>query len=377
MKKHLSTTGLAAIFALSAFPMAQAETFQTEKVAVSAERVIEGLSHPWGLDFLPNGELIVTEREGLIRIVGANGLSDPVEGVPEVWARGQGGLLDIAVAPDFATSNTIFFTFSEPGNGGAGTAVARAKLVRDGSAARLDDVEVIFTMNRKTGTRQHFGSRIVFLPDGTLTFSIGDRGEGNRAQDMNDHAGAVLRINQDGSIPADNPWADGGGAKELWSKGHRNPQGMTYDPVTKGLLTVEHGARGGDEVNQPQAGKNYGWPVISYGVNYSGTKIGEGTEAAGYEQPLFYWDPSIAPSGLAVYQGDMFPEWNGDLLAGALKFELLSRLDRDESGKILSEERILDGEFGRIRDVNVAPDGSIWLLTDENTGPIVRLTRAD
>jgi glucose/arabinose dehydrogenase len=370
-------SALIAGLALAAPGIARAETFKTDAVAIDATVVADGLEHPWGLDFLPTGEAIVTEREGRLRILTRNGLSDPIDGVPRVAARGQGGLLDVAVAPDFETSGAVFLSFSEPGNGGAGTAIARGTLVRDGSAARLDNVEVIFSMNRKTGAGHHFGSRIVFLPDGTLAFTIGDRGDGNRAQDMNDHAGAVLRINTDGSTPADNPWAGGGGAKELWSKGHRNPQGMAWDAVTGGLITVEHGARGGDEVNAPKAGRNYGWPVISYGVNYSGTTIGVGTEADGYEQPLFYWDPSIAPSGLAAYDGDMFPEWRGDLLAGALKFELLSRLDRDDSGKILGEERMLEGEFGRVRDVSVAPDGSIWLLTDETDGKIVRLSRAD
>jgi glucose/arabinose dehydrogenase len=195
---------------------------------------------------------------------------------------------------------------------------------------------------------------------------------------MQDHAGSVIRINADGSIPADNPSPDG--AKhlpEIWSKGHRTVQGAAFDPVLGGLVTVEHGDQGGDEVNFPEAGRNYGWPVISYGVTYGGKKIGVGTEAPGYEQPLHYWDPSIAPSGLTSYQGEMFREWKGDLIVGALKFQLVSRLDRDEAGRIVGEERMLEGEFGRIRDINVAPDGSIWLLTDEEDGQIVRLSRAD
>jgi glucose/arabinose dehydrogenase len=347
-------------------------------VPIQTDTVATGLQNPWGLDFLPDGEAVVTERAGRMRILSAAGLSDPVEGLPTVSARGQGGLLDVVVAPDFATTNLIFFSFSEPGRGGAGTAVARAKLVRDGEAARLEDVTVIFSMAKKTSITRHFGSRLVFAPDGTLFITTGDRGQRNRAQDMRDHAGSVIRINADGTIPADNPSPDGAKTlPEIWSKGHRNAQGAAWDPVLGGLVTVEHGDKGGDEVNQPQAGLNYGWPVISYGVSYAGRKIGVGTQAPGYEQPLHYWDPSIAPSGLASYQGDMFPEWKGDLIVGSLKFELVSRLDRDETGKIVGEERMLEGEFGRIRDINVAPDGSIWLLTDQRDGQVVRLSRAD
>ena len=357
---------------------AQSAVFKTKAVPIEAEAIAEGLRNPWGLDFLPNGDAIVTERPGNIRILSRGELSEPVAGVPEVAARGQGGLLDIVAAPDFASSNLVFFSFSEPGRGGAGTAVARARLVRDGASARLEDVQVIFSMAKKTRVTRHFGSRLVFAPDGTLFVTTGDRGQKNRAQDMQDHAGSIIRINADGSIPADNPSPDGARhLPEIWSKGHRNAQGATWDPVLGGLVTVEHGDKGGDEVNHPEAGKNYGWPVISYGVSYAGEKIGRGTDAEGYEQPLFYWDPSIAPSGLASYQGDMFPEWKGDLILGSLKFALVSRLDRDGSGKILDEERMFEGEFGRIRDINVAPDGSIWLLTDEEDGQIIRLSRAD
>jgi len=358
---------------------ALAQSFQTDAVPVEAEVIANGLRNPWGMDFLPDGSAILTERTGQIRILSPGGkLSTPVAGVPEVAARGQGGLLDIVAAPDFATSNLVFFSFSEPGRSGAGTAVARATLVRDGDQARLEEVDVIFSMAKKTGVTRHFGSRLVFAPDGTLFVTTGDRGERNRAQDMQDHAGAVIRINIDGSIPADNPSPDGAGQlPELWSKGHRNPQGAAWDPVIGGLLTVEHGDKGGDEVNHAQAGRNYGWPLISYGVTYGGDPIGVGTEAPGYEQPLFYWDPSIAPSGLTVYQGDMFPEWKGDLLVGALKSQFVSRLDRDENGGILGEERLFRGAFGRIRDVTEAPDGSIWLLTDARNGQIIRLSRAD
>ena len=373
------SSALAAAMLAAACPaQAQSAVFKTKAVPIEAEAIAEGLRNPWGLDFLPDGDAIVTERPGNIRILSGGKLSEPIAGVPEVAARGQGGLLDIVAAPDFASSNLVFFSFSEPGQGGAGTAVARARLVRDGASARLEDVGVIFSMAKKTRVTRHFGSRLVFAPDGTLFVTTGDRGQRTRAQDIQDHAGSIIRINADGSIPADNPSPDGARhLPEIWSKGHRNAQGATWDPVLGGLVTVEHGDKGGDEVNHPEAGKNYGWPVISYGVSYAGEKIGRGTDAEGYEQPLFYWDPSIAPSGLASYQGDMFPEWKGDLILGSLKFALVSRLDRDGSGKILDEERMFEGEFGRIRDINVAPDASIWLLTDERDGQIIRLSRAD
>lgn len=343
---------------------------------VDADILVDGLQNPWGLDFLPGGGAIVTERPGRMRLVAAGKVSEPLDGVPKVAARGQGGLLDVAVSPKFADDNLIFFSFSEPGGSGTGTAVARARLVQEGEGGRLEDVQVIFSMNKKTGTTRHFGSRLVFSPDGTLFVTTGDRGDGKRAQNMQDHAGAVIRINADGTVPADNPKPQGW-LPNLWSKGHRNIQGAAIDPATGTLLTVEHGARGGDEINRPEAGKNYGWPVISYGKDYSGAKLGVGTEAPGYEQPMHYWDPSIAPSGMAVYSGEMFPEWKGDLLIGSLKFAYLAHLDRDASGAIGEETRLVEDEFGRIRDVNIAPDGSIWLLTDERQGAIVRLSRAD
>lgn len=371
--------GVALALSATTCAMAAPRELDADGIAVDVETIASGLEHPWGLEFLPEGGAIVTERPGRIRLIASDGaLSEPVAGVPEVALGGEGGLLDVAIAPDFAQSGTIFFAYSEQGQGGVGTTVARAKLVRDGGAPHLENVETIFQTARKGRSRTHFGSRILIMQDGTLIVTIGDQGQRDRAQDMQDAAGSLIRINADGSVPADNPSPDGSKwLPEIWSKGHRNPQGLIFDPVTRGLITAEHGAKGGDEINRPEAGKNYGWPVITYGVDYSGARIGVGTEAPGYEQPLFYWDPSIAPSGLAVYEGDMFPEWRGDLLVGALKYQLLSRLDRDDSGRILEEHRMFEDAFGRIRDVKVATDGSIWLLTDESDGSVIRISRGD
>lgn len=368
----------ASVLFATANSAAEPRVFQSEHYTIRAEVMAEGLAQPWGMAFLPDGALLVTERPGALLIVKEGVISAPVGGVPKVAAIGQGGLLDVALAPDFESSGTIFLSYAEPGPGGQGTAVARARLVREKATARLEDVRVIFSMAKKTRAGQHFGSRLVPRPDGTLFVTTGERGDGDRAQDMFDHAGAVIRINQDGSTPAGNPYADRKkGLPELWSKGHRNPQGAAWDPVTDSLWVVEHGARGGDEVNRALPGRNYGWPVVAYGRHYSGFKIGIGTAAPGYEQPEYYWDPSIAPSGLAVYDGDMFPAWRGDVLVGALKFQLLARLDRDAAGRIGKEERLFQGAFGRIRDVEVAPDGAVWLITDEDPGAIIRLSRTE
>ncbi|WP_290887824.1 PQQ-dependent sugar dehydrogenase [Hoeflea sp.] len=350
------------------------DTIATQEVPIDVEVLASGLDHPWGIEPLPDGAMLVTERSGALRLVRDGEVSPPISGVPEVAARGQGGLLDIALANDFATSRIIFLSYSARGDNGMGTAIARARLSDDATA--LTDVQEIFRMNRFTDTRQHFGSRIAVAGDGNLFFTIGDRGQGTRAQDPNDHAGSVLRIAADGSIPADNPFVDGGGAPEIWSTGHRNPQGLDIDPKTGVLYAVEHGARGGDEVNVPEAGRNYGWPVIAYGRHYSGAEIGVGTAADGMEQPIHYWDPSIAPGGMAVYRGAMFPEWDGDLLVAALKFQLLVRLDLDsETGEVLAEERMLKGDYGRIRDVRIAPDGAVLLVTDDDNGAILRVSR--
>jgi glucose/arabinose dehydrogenase len=354
---------------------AAAATFQTSAGHVETTVVADGLRNPWGLQFLPDGALLVTEREGDIRIVKDGTVGASLPGLPDIAVGGQGGLLDVATGCGFAENGTIFVSYSKPGDGGFGTAVARATLVRDGATGgRLENASEIFSMNRMSRGGRHFGSRIVVAPDCTLFITTGDRGDAPRAQVMDDHAGAVIRINGDGTVPSDNPYAQGGGLPELWSKGHRNPQGAVFDPVDNVLLTVEHGARGGDEINRPQAGRNYGWPVITYGRDYSGLSIGEGTEKAGLEQPLMYWDPSIAPSGMAVYQGSMFPEWKDDVFVGALAGMMLVRVERDGE-RFKEAERLFENELGRVRDVRIHPDGSFYLLIDDDPGQIIRVSK--
>ena len=377
---HLGRTALSIALAASLLLSASivfaepTQTIRTQKVTVKVETIATGLEHPWAVAVLPDGAYLVTERPGRMRLIRDGKVSDPIAGVPEVYARGQGGLLDVALDPKFTGNRTLYFTASVAANGGSGTAVFRARLSPD--EKQLTDVKRIFLMNKLSRGNIQYGSRIAIARDGSLFVGLGDRGEQDRAQDFHDDAGSIIHIEADGSIPANNPFKDGKIAlPEIWSKGHRNPQGITFDAATNKLYTAEHGARGGDEINSPEAGKNYGWPVISYGVNYSGTKIGIGTAKAGMEQPLFYWDPSIAPGAIAIYRGKMFPEWNGDLLVTALKFKLLSRLSRDGSGKITERERIFDGEFGRMRDIIVAPDGALLITTDEDDGALLRVAR--
>lgn len=362
--------------ALSAAPaLAEIRDFPSKKAPLSVETLATGLVQPWSVEVLPDGGYLVSEKGGTLRIVRSGRVSAPISGLPEVSTTGQGGLLDIALAPDFAKTRTLYFTYSARGDGGAGTAVASAKLSEDGT--KLEGTTRIFLMNRLSPRGQHFGSRIAIAKDGSLFFGIGDRGEGERAQDPRDHAGAILHINPDGSPHADNPFlGSADGLAEVWSKGHRNPQGLTIDPKDGTLLTVEHGARGGDEINNPQPGRNYGWPLVSYGRHYSGAEFDLGSSAKGYEPPVYYWDPSIAPGAIAVYRGAMFPEWDGNLIVAALKYQLVARLERDESGAVTSEERLFDGEFGRIRDVVVAPDGALLLLTDDENGALLRVSRS-
>jgi aldose sugar dehydrogenase len=335
--------------------------------------VARGLDHPWGLAFLPDGRMLVTERPGRLRIVGKNGaLSAPLSGVPSVQAQGQGGLLDVALDPQFAQNNTIYLSFSEPGQGGvAGTSVASARL----TDTALQNVKVIYRQHPKVSGAGHFGSRIVFRRDGTLFITQGDRMRySEQAQDLESGLGKVIRINRDGSIPKDNPFVGRKDARpEIWSYGHRNVQSAVLHPDTGALWTVEHGARGGDELNQPQAGKNYGWPVISYGREYSGRPIGAGiTAKAGMEQPVYYWDPVIAPSGMAVYTGNAYAGWKGSLIVGSLTPGGIVRLTLS-NGRVTREDRYLGELNERIRDVQQGPDGLLYLLTDSSDGRVLRL----
>ncbi|MFD2141252.1 PQQ-dependent sugar dehydrogenase [Ancylobacter oerskovii] len=357
-------------------------SLQTSAGKMSLETVAGPFETPWGLAFLPDGRMLVTERPGRLRIVSRSGtISAPVAGVPPVYASGQGGLLDIAVAPDFDTSRLVYFSYAEPREGISGTSVARAKLTENGGGPRLENVEVIFRQQPAAGGSSHYGSRLAFGRDGTLFVTLGDRYSLRpEVQKLSTHIGKIVRINPDGSAPADNPFAKTANARpEIWSFGHRNVQGAAIDPQTGRLWTVEHGARGGDELNHPEAGKNYGWPVITYGRDYSGATIGEGTEKPGMEQPVKYWDPSISPAGLAFYTGSLIPRWKGDLFTGGLSGTRLVRLKLDPSRERVVEEEPLLADLGaRIRDVRQGPDGALWLLTDDpGDGRLLRLAPAE
>ena len=364
-------TGLTA----SLFACAQAaDTVKSGEHEFRVVTVVEGLEHPWGLAFLPDGRMLVTERAGRLRII-RDGKLEPqaVTGLPQIAQHGQGGLLDVALHPRFAENGLVYLSYAARGSDGVGTEVARGKF----AGSRLENVQVIFRQQPKGGTGNHFGSRLVFDRAGLLYITLGDRGEMERAQKPGDHAGSVIRLHDDGRVPADNPFVGKAGWKpEKYTLGNRNMQGAALHPQTGMLWTHEHGPRGGDEVNVIRAGVNYGWPVITYGANYvTGTKIGEGTAKPGMAQPLHYWVPSIAPSGMAFYSGDKFPRWRGDLFVGALKDQMLVRL-RLDGEKVVREERLLKGRLGRIRDVRVGPDGYVYLLTDEAAGVLARLEPA-
>jgi glucose/arabinose dehydrogenase len=342
---------------------------------VAVERVAGPFAHPWAITFLPGGDMLVTERGGRLWRLDPEGARAEVAGVPAVKAAGQGGLLDVVAARDFAATREIFLTYSEPVDGKSRTAVAVARLSDDRQS--LENLRVIFRQQPAVNATKHYGSRVVEAPDGTLWVTLGERGQSHHAQNPITHLGKVVRIARDGSAPPDNPYVRGFELDEIWSFGHRNPQGAALDPATGALWIVEHGAKGGDEINRPEAGRNYGWPLISYGTTYAGTKIGQGTGAEGMEQPLHYWDPSIAPSGMMIYSGKLWPDWRGDIFVGALKFKLISRLDRANDGdgdSITGEERLFADVYGRVRDVREGPDGAIWFLTDEDEGALYRVT---
>lgn len=361
---------LAGLLALAAAPsVAQSQP------SPKAQTVASGLQNPWAVAFLPDGRFLVTERPGRLRVVNADGQVQPaVQGLPEVAAGGQGGLLDVITDSAFASNRTIYFCFSEPGKGTTNsTALARARLSQD--AKRLEDVKVIFSQQPKFSSTAHFGCRIVERPDGTLFLTLGDRfSRRDDAQTLDNHHGKVVRVAKDGAIPKDNPFVGKAGAlPEIWSYGHRNSQGATLAPDGS-LWTHEHGARGGDEINRPQPGKNYGWPQVSFGVNYDGSKIGSGDSAApGLEPPLHHWTPSIAPSGMAFLTSDRYgASWKGNLFVGSLKFEYLDRIELKD-GKVVAEHKLLEDVGQRIRDVRQGPDGLLYVVTDSPSGKLLRL----
>jgi aldose sugar dehydrogenase len=373
MTYRLAGAVLAAAAAATAHAAApRSPTPKSSDAPIRAVTVARGLEHPWALEFVPDGRILVTERPGRLRSVSTDGkLSEPLTGVPKVFASGQGGLLDVALSPTFETDRLVYLSFSEPGEGGAGTAVARGKL----GAKELEDTRVIWRQTPKTDGGGHFGSRLTFGRDGTLFITTGDRmTQRPKVQDLSSTIGKTIRINADGTIPRDNPFVGRAGARgEIWSYGHRSMQAAALHPQTGQLWTVEHGARGGDELNHPESGKNYGWPVITYGVDYSGVRIGEGTEKSGMEQPVYYWDPVIAPSGAHFYTGKAYPGWEGSLFVGSLTPGGVVRLELAD-GRVRKEERYLRA-VGRVRDVKQGPDGLLYIVTDAPNGQLIRLDK--
>ena len=354
----------------------QNNSFQSSAGQLDVQTFASGLVHPWALALLPDGKLLVTERPGRMRIVSAEGqLSPPLKNVPEVWASGQGGLLDVIIDKGFADNRTIYFCYSERSGGGGRTAVARARL--DDGAGRLDDTKVIFRQQGPLSSGNHYGCRIAQASDGNLFVTLGEHySYRDEAQNLSNHLGKLIRITPDGAAPPDNPFVGRDGARsEIWSYGHRNQQGLAINPANDELWEVEHGPRGGDEVNFIVKGKNYGWPVIGFGIDYSGAKIHESSSKDGMEQPAKYWVPSISPSGATFYTGRLFPGWNGSLFAGALSGRMLVRLAMNGHA-VTGEERLLQNLDERIRDVRQGPDGALWLLTDNSAGRILRVTPA-
>lgn len=351
---------------------AQERTVAAPSGPIRVQTVAAGLVHPWGMAFLPDGRMLVTERAGRLRIVTPDGtVSAPLTGVPKVYAQGQGGLLDVALHPRFTENGLVYLSFAEAGAGGAGTALARGRLEGSGLAG----TEVIFRQKPKVEGDHHFGSRVVFAPDGTLFLTMGERNKQDPAQDLTDHLGTIVRLNEDGSVPPDNPFVGRPDAlPEIWSYGHRNSQGAAINPQTGVLWENEHGPRGGDEINIPEKGKNYGWPVVSWGRHYSGWPIPDPPQHPEFAQSIHQWTPVIAVSGMDFYTADLFPAWKGSVLVGGLVSQGVVRLSLDGE-RVTGEERIdLDK---RVRQVRQGPDGAVYVLTDEDDGAVLRLTPAN
>ncbi len=370
----LAGLSLGALFLVSlTFVARAAETQDSERHAFKLVEVAGGLDSPWGLAFLPGGDILVTEKPGRLRLIRDGKLRpEPIEGLPEIEEVGQGGLLDVALHPDFAENRVLYISYAGKQGGHYGTEVARLRLVED----RLEGLDVLLILQPKSGGGRHFGSRLVFDRQGLLYVTSGDRGDPDKSQDRGNMYGSVLRVRDDGEVPADNPFVGQAGVRpEIFSYGHRNPQGMARRPGTDQIWAVEHGPRGGDELNLIRPGVNYGWPVITYGRSYAGFSIGEGKEKEGMAQPAKYWVPSISPSGLTFYDGAAFPQWKGNLFLGALSGEILVRLEL-EGDKVVHEERLLEDFGARIRDVRQGPDGFLYILTDSGDGQLLRLEPA-
>jgi glucose/arabinose dehydrogenase len=352
-------------------PVAQPAAVDTQAGRVKVETVAGGLEHPWAVAFLPDGRMLVTERAGRLRIVTKDGtIGAPLANVPRVYHSGQGGLLDVALSPSFAQDRLVYLSFAEPGDGGASTAVVRGRM--NAAATALDGVTTVFRQLPKVSGSSHFGSRLVFARDGRLFVTMGDRGKGDPAQDQSNHIGTIVRIEPDGKVPPDNPFVGRAGARpEIWSYGHRNGQGAALHPETGVLWQHEHGPRGGDEINIPEAGKNYGWPLVSWGTEYSGWPIPDPPNRPDLVDAIYQWTPVIAASGMAFYTGDLFPSWRGNLLVGGLVAQAVVRLTLDGT-RVTTEERIPLG--ARVRDVRMGPDGAVYVLTDEEDGKLLRLS---
>jgi glucose/arabinose dehydrogenase len=362
--------------------LGQNASFESSAGPLAVQTIAQNLVHPWSLAFLPDGRMLVTERPGRLRVVTQQGLvSPPVNNVPAVWASGQGGMLDVATDKNFAANRTIYLCYAErteqDGRSGGRTALARA-VFKGGDTPTLDAVQVIFRQQGPLSSGHHYGCRIAQGKDGNLFLSLGEHSTTrDEAQNLGNHLGKIVRITPEGGVPQDNPFVGRDGARpEIWSYGHRNPQALAFNPSSGGLWEIEHGPKGGDEVNIVGKGNNYGWPVIGFGIDYSGAKIHEATAKPGMEQPIKYWVPSIAPSGMAFYTGKLFPSWDGSLFTGALAGKMLVRLTLD-GDKITGEERLLRALNERIRDVRQGPDGALWLLTDSAAGRLLRIAPAN